>query len=58
MQIAWAWASASIACSMVIDHSWWSIVLVTPWAKVGPLASSAASVAASACSVSEATSRL
>ena len=38
MQIAWACASASIACSRPIDHSWLSWVLVIMWAKVGPAA--------------------
>ena len=38
MQIAWAWASASIAWSRPMDHSWFSRVLVIMWAKVGPSA--------------------
>jgi hypothetical protein len=38
MQIAWAWASASMAGVDVIAHSWCSMVLVMPWAKVGPSA--------------------
>ena len=42
MQIACAWASASIAAGMLMSHSWSSIVFVIPWANVGPLASDAA----------------
>ena len=38
MQIAWAWASDSIAWSRPMDHSWLSWVLVIMWAKVGPSA--------------------
>ena len=50
MQIACACASASIAWSIVIAHSWCSIVLVMPLAKVGPATSSAAQRCASASS--------
>ena len=39
MQSACACASASMACSSVIDHSWCSMALVMLWAKVGPWAS-------------------
>src|SRR5207249_3115330 len=48
MQIAWACASASIAWSMLMFHSWCSIVLVMPLANVGPWTSSRASACASA----------
>ena len=58
MQIAWACASASIACSMVIAHSWCSMVLVIPLAKVGPCASSPASFCASSSSASGVQRRL
>src|SRR5206468_114295 len=58
MQIACACASASIACSRLIDHSWLSCVLVMPCAKVGPEASWSASASASRSSSSAATSRL
>src|SRR5690606_38649451 len=47
MHRAWACASASIAASMLMSHSWLSIVLVIIWAKVGPAASFAASSSAS-----------
>src|SRR5260221_9353729 len=35
MQMAWASASASMASSTPMFHSWCSSFLVTPWAKVG-----------------------
>gem|GEM_PF-5205476 len=58
MQIAWAWASASMASSTPIAHSWCSMVLVMPWAKVGPAASSCASACASASTASGSHRRL
>src|SRR5262245_43178279 len=58
IQIACACASASIACSRLIDHSWLSCVLVMPCANVGPVASWRASASASRSSSSAATSRL
>jgi hypothetical protein len=58
MQIACACASASIACSIVIAHSWCSMVLVMPLAKLGPAARSRAIACASASSDSGGTRRL
>src|SRR5258708_6170478 len=57
MQIACAWASASIACSIDMFHSWSSIFLVMAWPKVGPVASSRARAWASASTASRAATR-
>ena len=58
MQIACACASASIAASTLMSHSWSSIFLVIACAKFGPAASEAASARASSPSASGSTSRL